>query len=232
LYYLDFCNYTREKAFGAKGENLNRLWHRRLGHLNQRSMELMLKKDLVNHLDCNLRGEVGVCEPCIGGKQSSISFQCSKTTTSKPLELVHSDVCGKMGKKSIGGAEYFMTLLDDFTHYTWVYPLKTKDEVFQKFKEWQKEVENFTGKRVITLRSDNGGEYASHRFKEHLKACGIRHEFSIPRTPQQNGVAERLNRTLVEATRSMLLDADLPKQYWAEAVNTAAYLRNRCPTKV
>ena len=91
-------------------------------------------------------------------------------------------------------------------------------------------MENFSGKRVITLRSDNGGEYTSHRFKEHLKACGVRHEFSIPRTPEQNGVAEHLNRTLVEATRSMLLDANLPQQYWAEAVNTAAYLRNRSST--
>ncbi len=171
-----------------------------------------------------------MCEPCISGKQSLTSFKRGQTKTSKPLELVHSDVCGKMGKKSVGGAEYFLTLMDDFTHYTWVFPLKTKDQVFQKFKDWQREVENLSGKRVITLRSDNGGEYTSHRFKEHLKACGVRHEFSIPGTPEQNGVAERLNRTLVEATRSMLLDADLPQQYWAEAVNTATYLRNRSPT--
>ena len=127
--------------------------------------------------------------------------------TSKPLELVHSDVCGKMGQKSIGGAEYFLTLLDDKTHYAWQYPLKTKDQVFERFKEWQAEVENFTGEKVKTLRTDNGGEFTSKRFQAHLKACGIKHELTIPKTPEQNGVAERLNCTLVENTRAMLLDA-------------------------
>ncbi len=81
------------------------------------------------------------------------------------LELVHSDVCGKMGQKSRGGAEYFLTLLDDKTHYTWVYPLKTKDQVFERFKEWQAEVENSTGRRVKTLRTDNGGEFTSKVFQ-------------------------------------------------------------------
>ena len=82
-----------------------------------------------------------------------------------------------MGHKSLGGAEYFLTLLDDKTHYVWVYPLKTKDQVFERFKEWQAEVENFTGRKVNTLRTDNGGEFTSKSFEAHLKACGIRHEF-------------------------------------------------------
>ena len=113
---------------------------------------------------------------------------------------------------------------------TWVYPLKTKDQVFEFFKQWQAEVENFTGQRVKTLRTDNGGEFTSKSFQAHLKACGIRHELTIPKTPEQNGVAERLNRTLVETTRAMLLDAKLPHMFWAEAISTAAYLRNRSPT--
>ena len=98
------------------------------------------------------------------------------------------------------------------------------------FKEWQAEVENFTGRRVKTLRTDNGGEFTSKQFQAHLKACGVCHELTIPKTPEQNGVAERLNCTLVETTRAMLLDADLPHKFWAEAVSTAAYLRNRSPT--
>ena len=132
-----------------------------------------------------------------------------------------------MGKKSLGGAEYFLTFLDDKTHYTWVYALKTKDQVYNKFKEWKAEVETRTGK---TLRTDNGGEYTSKEFQAHLKACGIRHELTIPKTPEQNGVAEQLNRTLVEMTRAMLLDSQLPQSFWVEAVSTAAYLRNRSPT--
>ena len=193
-------------------------------------MRKLVREELVDHLDYSTSGEIGVCEACIGGKQSKSPFEQSRAVTLMPLELVHSDVCGKMGQKSLGGAEYFLTLLDDKTHYAWVYPLKTKDEVFQYFKEWQVEVENFTGHKVKTLRTDNGGEYTSNSFQAYLKTCGIRHELTIPKTPEQNGVAERLNRTLVEATRAMLLDAKLPHRFWAEAISTATYLRNRSPT--
>ena len=193
-------------------------------------MQKLVKKELVDQLDYQASGEIGVCEACIGGKQCKNSFNLSKTATSMPLELVHSDVCGKMGQKSLGGAEYFLTLLDDKTHYAWVYPLKTKDQVFECFKEWQAEVENYTGQRVKTLRTDNGGEFTSKSFTAHLKASGIRHELTVPKTLEQNGVAERLNRTLVETTRAMLLDAKLPHKFWAEAISTAAYLRNRSPT--
>ena len=214
----------------AQSENKERLWHRRFGHLNEQSMQKLVKKELVDQLDYKASGDFGVCEACIGGKQCKNSFNPSKTVTSMPLELVHSDVCGKMGQKSLGGAEYFLILLDDKTHYAWVYPLKTKDQVFECFKEWQAEVENYTGQRVKTLRTDNGGEFTSKSFTAHLKACGIRHELTVPKTPEQNGVAERLNRTLVETTRAMLLDAKLPHKFWAEAISTAAYLRNRSPT--
>ena len=94
-----------------------------------------------------------------------------------------------MGTKSRGGEEYFLTLLDDKTHYAWVYPLKTKDEVFLRIKEWQAEVENSTGRKLKTLRTDNGGEYVFNALEDHLKACGIRHELTIPKTPEQNGAA-------------------------------------------
>ena len=177
-------------------------------------MQKLARKELVNHMDYNTSREVGFCEACIGGKQHKNSFKLSSTETSMPLELVHSDVCGKIGKKSLGGAEYFLTLLDDKTHYTWVYPLKTKDQVFDRFKEWQAEIENCTDRRVKVLRTDNGGgggggEYTSKKFQDHLKACGIQHERTIPKTPEQNGAAERLNHTLVETTRAMLLDVKI-----------------------
>ena len=189
-------------------------------------MQKLARKELVNHLDYNTSGEIGFCEACTECKNT---FKSSETETSMPLELVHSDLCGEMGQKSLGGAEYFLTLLDDKTRYTWVYPLKTKDQAFDCFKEWQAEVENRTGRRVKILKTDNGGEYTSRKFKDHLKTCGIRHELTIPKTPEQNGAAERLNRTLVEKTRAMLLDAKLPQSYWAKAIATANYLRNRSP---
>ena len=158
-------------------------------------------------------------------------FEQSRRCTTGPLELVHSNVCGKMEEKSRGGAEYFLTFVDHHTRYALVYPLQTKDQVFGHFVQWKALVEKSIGKKLKTLRTDNGGEFTSTQFEEFLKTEELRHERTIPKTLQQNGVAERLNRTLVEMSRSMLLDSKLPKKYWEESVSTAVYIRNRCPTK-
>ena len=175
-----------------------------------------------------MMSDIGFCETCIGGKHHRSSFETSKSQTKEPLELVHSDMCGKMREKSIGGAEYFLTFTDDKTRYSWVYPLKTKDQVFDRFLEWKALVEKSSDKKLKRLRTDNGGEHTSKLFEAFLKSEGVCHECTIPKTPQQNTAAERLNRTLVESSRIMLLDATLPHKFWAEA---AVYLRNRCPTK-
>ena len=114
------------------------------------------------------------------------------------LELVHSDVCGKISETSIGGAQYFLKFTEDKSRYSWVYILKTKDQVFNYFLEWKALVEKATKRKIKTLKTDNGGEYTSTRFQDYLKAEGIRHELTVLKTPQQNGIAERLNRTLVE----------------------------------
>ena len=170
--------------------------------------------------------EIGFCETCIGGKHHRGPFASSTTQTTQILELVHSDVCGKMQEKSLGGGEYFLTFTDDKSRYTWVYVLKSKDQVFERFLEWKALVERQSKHKLKALRTDNGGEYTSNAFEKYLRDEGIRHERTVPKTPQQNGVAERLNRTLVESARSMLLDANLSKLYWAEAVSMAVYLRN------
>lgn len=114
-------------------------------------------------------------------------------------------VCGKIGTL-LGGGEYFVTFIDDCTRHVWVYILKHKDEVFSRFQERKAEVERSTGRQVKTLRSDNGGEYTSKEFTSYLAKEGIKHELMIPHTPQQNEVAERLNRTLIEGVRTMLAD--------------------------
>lgn len=136
-----------------------------------------------------------------------------------------------MNAKSLSGAEYFLTFIDENTHYVWVYVLKRKGEVFQKFPEWKSVAEKSTGRQLKVLRTDNGGEYTSSEFQDFLKKEGIRHELTVPKTPEQNGVAERMNKTLMETVRSMLADAKLPQKFWAEALSTAVYLRNRSPTK-
>ena len=117
------------------------------------------------------------------------------------------------------------------TRYVWAYAVNRKSDVFQKFCEWKIEVEKSLGQSVKILRTDNGGEFTSDEFENYLKREGIKHELTIPKCPEQNGVAERFNRTLVEMVRSVLADSELPKSFWAEALATAVYLRNRCPTK-
>ena len=111
----------------------------------------------------------------------------------------------------------------------WVYILKHKDDVFLCFLEWKALVERSTNQKLKALRTDNVGEYMSTEFQTYLKKEGVRRELAVPKTPEQNGVAERMNRTLVEGFRAMLADARLPHRFWAEALSTAVYLRNRSP---
>ena len=175
--------------------------------------------------------EISFCQACVEGKLHKSQFPATGGKRAKqPLELVHSDVCGKIETSSLGGGRYFLTFIDDNTRYVWMYILKSKSQVFEKFVEWKALVETSSGRKLKTLRSDNGGEYTSTEFTAYLKKEGVRHELTVPKTPQQNGIAERTNRTLVESVRSMLSDAKLPKKFWAEALSTAVYLRNRSPT--
>ena len=186
----------------------------------------------MNGLNFNVSKEISFCESCTEGKHHRSQFPTSGAKRSEEvLGLVHTDVCGKINVKSLSGGEYFLTFIDDKTRYVWVYILKRKDQVFEKFREWKALVENSIGQKLKALRSDNGGEYTSIEFEKYLKTEGVRHELTVPKTPEQNGVSERMNRTLVESVRSMLSDAKLPHSYWAEALSTAAYVRNRSPTK-
>ena len=208
------------------------LWHQRFGHLNDTDLMMLKSKDLVNGL--NLQGsgkEVGVCEGCVMGKSKRFSFpKQSESKTTKPLQLIHSDVCGPMHVPSVGGSRYFVTFTDDYSRYGTVYMLKTKDQVYNTFVEYVDLVENQLNLKVKKFRSDGGGEYISNDIKNFCKSRGIFIEGSMPYTPQQNAVSERMNRTLVEMARSMLFHANLPLELWAEAVSTASYIRNRCPT--
>ncbi|KAM1154260.1 hypothetical protein ACFX19_037276 [Malus domestica] len=140
------------------------------------------------------------------------------------------DVCGPMEVESLGRNKYFVTYIDDASRKVWVYLLKSKDQVFQTFQEFHAMVEREIGKPLKCLRSDNGDEYTSHQFREYCVKHGIRHEKTVPGTPQHNGVAERMNRTIMEKVRCMLRTAKLSKQFWGEAVRTACYLINRSPS--
>jgi hypothetical protein len=138
-------------------------------------------------------------------------------------------VWGPTKEASMGGSRYFVTFTDDFSRKLWVYFMKQKSEVFSKFKLWKAEVENQTGRKIKYLRSDNGTEYTDSRFQKFCEEQGIQRHFSVRKTPQQNGVAERVNRSLTERARCLRLNAGLSKGFWAEAINMACYLINRSP---
>jgi transposase InsO family protein len=135
-----------------------------------------------------------------------------------------------MSTQSIGGSSYFITFIDDHSRWCEVFFLKKKSESFEKFKIFQQKFENHFGK-IKTLRTDNGGEYVSKQFSTYLEEKGIRHKTTVPDTPQQNGVAERKNRTLGESARSMIFHAGIPKVYWAEAIATECYFQIRSLTR-
>ncbi|UYV60538.1 K02A2.6-like [Cordylochernes scorpioides] len=174
-----------------------------------------------------------LCEACIYGKQNRKVFHASTSPNSTyPGELIYSDVCGPMSKRSPGGSLYFVSFKDDFSRFRVTYFIRHKSDVLEKFKEFVKRVRTETGNKIKRFRTDNGTEFLNKNFSDYLKSLGIVHELTAPYTPEQNGISERDNRTIVESSRCLLHGRKMPLELWAEAVNTAVYLLNRCTTKV
>ena len=204
------------------------IWHQRLAHVNNTTLTT-ISRDKDNCIPNIDKSELTFCEGCVEGKMARQPFHpVGEIRSKRPLELVHTDVC-TMDSESLGGSKYFVTFIDDYSRCCAVFFMKHKSEVPEKFKQFLARTAG-CGEKVGTLRSDRGGEYMSKSFKDFLTDQGIKIEFTAPDCPQQNGVAERMNRTLCEAARTMMSHANLPKSFWAEAVNTAAYTRNRLPT--
>ncbi|KAK4387924.1 Retrovirus-related Pol polyprotein from transposon TNT 1-94 [Sesamum angolense] len=174
----------------------------------------------------------GACEACLQGKQHKKPFPSGTSWRAKAvLELIHTDVCGPMRTPSHEQNRYFILFIDDYSRMTWVYFMREKSEVFKVFKKFKNLVEKQSGRSIKVLRSDRGKEYNNLEFDKFCKEEGIEHQTTVSYNPQQNGVSERKNRTVMEMARSMLQEKHLPKVFWAEAVYTAVYLLNRCPTK-
>jgi transposase InsO family protein len=148
------------------------------------------------------------------------------------LDLIHSDVCGPMTVASLNRYLYYVLFIDDHSRMTWIYFLKTKDGVLARFEEFKAQVENLTRRRITMLRSDNGGEYASRDFSDFCIDVGIKREYTVPYNPQQNGVPERKNITIIVATRAMLHDPNLPMTLWAKASMTTVYAQNMSPHQI
>jgi hypothetical protein len=168
-----------------------------------------------------------MCRHCQLGKQTRIRFKTKEYSTSKPLELVQTDLCGPTRTKSLQGESYFMLFIDDFTRMGWVCFLKEKSEALNKFKVFKTLVENKKETKIKCLRLNNGGEVTSKEFDLFCETHGIKRQFSAARTPQQNEIAERRNRTVEEVARTMLNEEKLSDGYWREFVRTTIYILNR-----
>lgn len=223
-----FAGFTGEKNLHKISQTL---WHFRLAHLNATDMKKLVNR-MADGLDkVNVENDSRLCESCVLGKHTRSPFPKNPNTrSSRVLELIHSDVCGKMPTKAYDGSEYFVTFTDDYSRASMVYCIKHKSDVLSKFKEFVAMAEAFHGKRVAKLRSDNGGEYKSKEFMEYCNQKGIQTKFTVAHNPEMNSVSERLNRTLEEKAATMLLASGLDDKFWNEAIITANYIKNRSPT--
>ncbi|KAL0302885.1 UNVERIFIED_CONTAM: Retrovirus-related Pol polyprotein from transposon TNT 1-94 [Sesamum radiatum] len=223
---------TRKGGTAMKAqEDQSWLWHRRLGHFNFQGLKILHQKKMMTDLP-QIQAVEGACEACLQGKQHKRPFPSGTSWRAKAvLELIHTDVCGPMRTPSHEQNRYFILFIDDYSRMTWVYFMREKSEVFKIFKKFKNLVEKQSGQRIKVLRSDRGKEYNNSEFDKFCEEEGIDHQTTVSYNPQQNGVSERKNRTVMEMARSMLQEKHLPKAFWAEAVYTAVYLLNRCPTK-
>ncbi|KAJ9552655.1 hypothetical protein OSB04_016700 [Centaurea solstitialis] len=209
-------------------EDQTYLWHCRLGHINKKRIEKLQKGGLLGSFDFK---SFDNCKSCLSGKMTKQPFNKDNERANELLGIIHTDVCGPFSHVARGGYRYFITFTDDFSRYGYVYLIRHKSEAFERFKEFQNEVQNQLDRKIKFMRSDRGGEYLSQEFDNHLMNCGIVSQLTPPYTPQMNGVSERRNRTLLDMVRSMMCRSSLPVSFWGHALETAAHILNRVPTK-
>ena len=225
LYYLE--EERPAEAYNMNGSSLSWLWHRRLGHLSFDYLKKLKPELLSNNkqFDSN-------CDVCELAKSHRVSYSPSGNKTSIPLMKIHSDVWGPARIATHNGYRFFVTFIDEFSRMIWISLLKHKNEVIHAFKELYKLIKSQYNCEVKILQSDNGGEYVNRDMEVFCRENSIRHQTSCSNTPQQNGLAERRNKQILEIVRASLFDMKIPRQYWGEAVRNAAYLMNRTTSRV
>lgn len=223
-----------------------RVWHKRLGHVNTQQLSQLFVNNMIADADAptiakaikaTVQSSQPIkfhCDACVLGKSHRAPFpKGTAHRGERPLDIVHADLCGPMSVNSHGGSRYLLLIVDDYSRYTWMQAMKSKDEALRHFityKAWAETVHHAKGYRIQNLRTDNGGEFTSTAFSNFLKQSGIQRQLTAPYTPQQNAVVERKNRVIIESALTLLQHAKLPKSFWAEATATAVYTRNRCPS--
>ncbi|KAJ9547456.1 LOW QUALITY PROTEIN: hypothetical protein OSB04_019999 [Centaurea solstitialis] len=206
----NFCFVSRAST------DTNWLWHKRLSHLNFKTLNQLCINNLVTGL------------PDFRYTKTRASFKSKQISSiSSPLQLLHMDLFGSVNVHSIAGKKYTLVIVDEYSRYTWVFFLRSKSDAPEEIILFVRKIEKLNNLSVRSIRSDHGTEFKNSTLETFFDRKGISQNFSSVRTPQQNGVAERRNRTPIEAARSMLSEANLATQFWAEAVNTACYTQNR-----
>lgn len=229
LYALNFRQIsTSANACASVPAENEKLWHERFGHLNYESIKKL--QGQVDGMNMKMESSPGICDTCIEGKQSKLPHNQPRICAKRPLQLVHSDLFGPITPTSYDDKKYVLTIIDDYTHFNAAYTMESKSEVFKYLKIYEAMVTAHFNLKISRFRCDNGREYLSNEIKIFFQEKGIQFEFTIRYTPQQNGVAERMNRTIIEKARCMLLHSKLEKEFWSEAALTAVYLINRSPT--
>lgn len=228
--------YVKESEVANKVETIENprisnltMWHNRYGHLNEVDLKKIVKSKAVHGVNFNINEKLPTCIVCLKGKMTQTRFPTKSEKEVAPLEIVHSDVWGPARTESNGGSRYYVTFIDEATRWCVVTFMKAKSETLKAFKAYKEFAENQKGTKIKFLQSDNGGEYDSREFKDFLENCGIGRRLTVPGTPQQNGLSERMHRTILNIVRCMLVESKLPHSFWAEAVATAVHIRNRSP---
>ena len=199
-------------------------WHKAMGHLNFADLRRFLKK-----FGVSFKGNDPECKTCLLAKMTRSSHKTKDIESTRPLEKIYTDLSGIIRTPSVGNFRYYLTFVDDFSRFTMVYLLRSKEEVWEKFAEFKAFVENKFEQKIKRLRSDNGTEYTNYRFQQLIKESGIDHSFTEVETPQQNGVAERMNRTIGNGARAVMIDSKIPTRYWPFAVQYVVQMRNASP---
>jgi transposase InsO family protein len=200
------------------------LWHRKLSHINYKALPYICKA-VTGLPELKVDHEV-IWNGCAQGKNIKNPFSKRDNKAERVLELIHADVCGPMPSSSMSGYVYYVSFIDDYSCKTWVYFLKSEDEVFNKFKEFKSLIENLSKWNIKILKSDNGEEYTSKEFLNFCKNVGIKRELTTPYNPQQNNVVEWKNKTIMEVVKTMIHDQDLPMCLWEKSTMAVVYVQN------
>ncbi|RLN27572.1 hypothetical protein C2845_PM05G34840 [Panicum miliaceum] len=230
LYVLN-ANVDKPVCLAARGEEASWRWHARYGQLGFQGLQKLSKGEMVRGLP-RIEQVDQVCDGCLVGKQRRLPFPAaSKFRAARQLELVHADLCGPVTPPTPGGKKLFLLAIDDMSRYMWLVLLAMKDEAATAIIHLQSRAEAEVGRKLGTLRTDRGGEFTARAFGEYCAGQGIQRHLTAPYTPQQNGVVERRNQTVLGMARCMLKAMNVPGRFWGEAVTMAVFVLNRAPTK-